>query len=238
MWVFLQSDEVDINDTAQMMMHHMVQLGLKCPSEPTYQACAGLLLACHSGLSKANGLPPSEKHSWHKFCKATFKKVSKQVVQTTYIQELPQSVLEFQSKFGSVFDIVFSATEPPAPCPVDLVNLTRLTESIPQRNTHKDISPVSSSLCVSGPTRPAHDMTLMMQQMWSMMLQSQQASPGRVPITILKPPGGNRAMGSSDNLGLQMLSAEPAGVATEAAAAATAAVAAVGVFLTPAADFI
>jgi len=181
LWSFLQDQTVHSNAKAEMLLQHGAKLGLKNPSEVTYQVLTAVLLACHEGLNKANSLIPSAKHENLLFVKSCFKRVMKSFVPTTFVQELPQDVREFESKFPVLYQRAFE-NEPPAPCALDAAALSTLTNSIPMRKTHKQMSTPSFSQLQ--PVGAAPDMGQFMQLMRLML---QQESPGNIPIQIFRP---------------------------------------------------
>ena len=138
-WSDLQGTRIDSMAKAELFIQHMVQMGLRVPSEQTFQSMAGIFLACQEGLAKACNLTPSVKHSTLKHFKSAFKRSIRCSVVQAWIPQLPATADKLKEEYPGVFASVYSEN-PPEPCPLDGVTLDGLINSIPMRSTNKSVT--------------------------------------------------------------------------------------------------
>jgi hypothetical protein len=150
-------------------------MGLRNPSEPTFQALTGILLGSHAGVTEALNKTPTTKHACYTSVKSVFKKTQRGLASTNFISPLPASVAEFQQKYPECYAQVFGS-DPPANCPLDSVSLQISIDSVPMRKTHRDVSARSMAVV------PTSDQSSQMMQMMQIMMQQQQQPPQQQPV--------------------------------------------------------
>ena len=194
LWTILQADS-ELTSKIELLLQHACNMGLRTPSEPTFQALTGILLGAHEGVTEAINKCSQSKYAVYTSMKSMFKKTQQGLGVTSWIHPLPATIAEFRAKYPEAFAQIFSS-DPPSTCPLDSIGLKNLIDSVPMRKTHRQVSQSLKAVAV------ASDASSMMMQMWQMMMQQQQhllqQPQGGTPLNIqfLKPNIGGQAVDS------------------------------------------
>lgn len=191
-WVSLQS-EATPERKLDILLDHLLQLGLRLPTEATFQVVTALFLAVTEGLERATGQGPAVKYNTLQFIKKGFKRcVRNSVEPPIWIAELPCDPRDCRSSFPAVWAVAFPEGEFPVACPIDAVGFGALVGSVPMRKTHKSMGPAPTT-CGDAQMAPMVQMMQMMFQHLQALGGKAQASPGGgggadLDIRFLTPP--------------------------------------------------
>jgi hypothetical protein len=73
-WTILLADNQGFGTKSELLLQHCCNMGLRNPSEPTFQALTGILLGSHEGVTEALNKTPTSKHACYTSVKSVFKK--------------------------------------------------------------------------------------------------------------------------------------------------------------------
>lgn len=122
--------------TAQASLTRFVHdLGLRNPSEPTYQRLTALLLMSTEGMERARCMQPAVLYEAYLAVKRCFKALPK-VAQPFRIKDLPATPLELKRSTPLLWKALYNE-ESPTECPFSATDVEWLTELIPMRRTPK-----------------------------------------------------------------------------------------------------
>jgi hypothetical protein len=169
-WVALRNAQVSDGAKMQMVVDHLVAMGLRCPTENTVQAatCLYLLVA---DPEKARTMHSSMKLFTFQAMKGKLKKQALQAIPSDaeYIMHLPMDPADCKATYPAVWAAAFKVEECPIMCPISAVDLSHGALSIPMRVTrHVDAArmPVQVELPLSQATQQmATNMMMQMQNM-------------------------------------------------------------------------
>ena len=169
-WFALRNAQVSDGAKMQMVVDHLVAMGLRCPTESTVQAatCLYLLVA---DPEKAHTMHPSMKLFTFQAMKSKLKKQGSQAIPSDaeYITHLPMDPAECKASYPAVWAAAFKVEECPTMCPISAADLSHGALSIPMRVTrHADAArmPVQVELPLSQATQQmATNMMMQMQNM-------------------------------------------------------------------------
>ena len=183
---YTQQDWADTaNNTTQNLLHTLLAkplaLGLKNPTENTFQVLAALLLVLQEGAcEKANMLSPQMKFESLKFVKKRFRAAATYAPNVPWIQILPANPDNARDivEFTPVFDNVYFEGDPIA-SPFNASLFNSVATSIPMRCTNARVrSFTQSSSQAIVPSHSPFDGQGMMQAMMQMMRMMQGSGSG------------------------------------------------------------
>ena len=116
----------DTPDFTTALLHFVLRLGLRKPSEPTFKELSVLALVGSEGMEKALGFSPETRAGMLESTKLWFRKAAERMpVASPWIALLPQSPKDLQSLHPEHFEALFSA-DPVKPLDIDPVHLEML----------------------------------------------------------------------------------------------------------------
>ena len=128
----------------EAIVGHAIRLGLKVPSEPTFQVITALYIASTNSVAPRD-MASADKYQMLQYIKKVFKKaVGKTVVSCLCITELPAEVDGFRTKHSDTYKEAFGDSEP-CECQFDEVLFSSLIASVPMRNTNQMVKGASDS---------------------------------------------------------------------------------------------
>lgn len=181
-----------------LILKHCKKLGLRCPSESTFQTLAALFLSCCFGVEKAMQLGGDSKHETLKRMKMDYKRSSMQHEGLGPIK-LPVSPTEFMDLQPELWTRVFGESCP-KPCKLQFDGLTALKYSIPMRITRK-----TATQCAEGSLKivpkaaaaaPPMDMASFLGSAMQQMFQCMHGMQGVQGIQMLPLPRAQLQIGS------------------------------------------
>ena len=104
----LQGERLPGESKLEIIVEHAMSLGLKNPSEPTYQSLVAMYMACQDGLSSATSANPSSKYMALQHVKSIFKRTVRKSTCSYWVPELPKDVAIFRESYKALYDVVFS----------------------------------------------------------------------------------------------------------------------------------
>jgi len=195
----LFSDRSVVEDTKlDVMLDLCLSLGLRCPSEHTFQMLTMLWRLAVSGPEQLDGLAWSAKLDYLHHVKRVFKRKASRVVSPAhFILELPPLPATFKADHPDVYREVFAHSEP-TKCPIPLPILKGYQDRFPCRSTRQ--APVSQQVAANTDMQA---MVGMMSQMLQMLSRgpssSSSSSNDDIRIEFLNPTRGAQSALSAPN---------------------------------------
>ena len=160
----------------ETLLTHALNLGLRNPSEPSYQVMAALYLCQIEKQQVVGSMDAAMRLHCAQNIKAVFKRLSaaQRSPGFPFPPQLPASAVEFQRDLPSWWDLAFPSRDCPVPCRICRSELMQTTARVPMRITrvdarpmqsrHQPTAPVQLQLSTSQPAAPQQMMMAMMQQ--------------------------------------------------------------------------
>ena len=156
------------------ILNHMAGLGLRTPSEPTYQSLTALFLWASEEAVALEQMYPSAKHETLKAIKSQFKRMLVRVSDAAeHVEQLPTIPADLQRTSPTLFASVFS-TEQPAAARVLAMSIAKLMITIPMRSTCRDTSKITNLTLPDRLGAQACDFAASMMGQMQQMYQAQQ----------------------------------------------------------------
>ena len=108
MWGVLVSKDYECKPKVDVLCDHAFVLGLRNPTEPTFQKMTALVLLCHEGSLAARALGPARLQDMLKLMKDSFRKIAKNAEKPEErILQLPTSALELSHSYRATWEQCF-----------------------------------------------------------------------------------------------------------------------------------
>ena len=130
------------------LMDHLLRLGLRNPSEPTFQMMTVLVLHATEGYDKTQEMAPATKLLFNQSMKDSFRGRAKLVANSIfYVEALPGDPAVFKREFPSLYAAAFKDSAP-MPAPISELEWTILKRGVRMR---KDKGGSSLELALASP---------------------------------------------------------------------------------------
>ena len=96
-WSQLLGNHEDLRSKCELILQTGLSLGLRTPSEATYQAFSALVILCHEGSQKASMMDAGQKHGVLVHMKGAFRQLVRSAMPMTCIPSLPDVVNDFRN---------------------------------------------------------------------------------------------------------------------------------------------
>ncbi|CAE8688771.1 unnamed protein product [Polarella glacialis] len=134
MWQVLEGDQMTSASKMETLLWHSIELGLRCPSEPTLAHIPCLYLLTAEGPTKTVRMSPVLRHETFKAVKACFQKVkTKYDYKFNHVIILPMDPAEFQREHPTLFAHAFGDAKP-ATCRYTCQDMAKVVNAIPMRS--------------------------------------------------------------------------------------------------------
>ncbi|CAE8715593.1 unnamed protein product, partial [Polarella glacialis] len=134
MWQVLEGDQMTSASKMETLLWHSIELGLRCPSEPTPAHITCLYLLTVEGSTKTMRMSPVLRHETFKAVKACFQKMkTKYDYKFNHVIILPMDPAEFQREHPTLFAHAFGDAKP-ATCKYTCQDMAKVVNAIPMRS--------------------------------------------------------------------------------------------------------
>lgn len=134
----LRAETVDDLTKLETLLMHCISLGMRTPSEPTFQLLTALHVLDTSGIQQLSSTPLGMRYQVLQGVKQTFRKLLARSVQhCQHVHVLPSSPAEFAQTYPQLYAAAF-ANGHPVNATHCTATLARATAMIPMRNTRGD----------------------------------------------------------------------------------------------------
>jgi hypothetical protein len=181
------------------LIQHLIALGLRQPSEPTFQTMTCLLLMVQHGIDPAVNLSTQTKNATLKLLKTWFTRAVTGDKTKWDIKLLPDVPAELLRRHPAIYNLAFDG-EGPMTTPISVVTLAIMKDTCYMRMTpkrlgtvHRAVDPSGSGSTGSGTSPMEQHMSAMFQRFTAMMERTMQG-PAAPRITMC---GGAAGRGSS-----------------------------------------
>ncbi len=118
-WAVFNGDTTAPTSRLSLLCQHLVRLGLRCPSEPTFKAMTSVWLVATHARSDLWNLDTQAKLTFMRHVKSTFDGYRRKAAEPqAYIDVLPADATQFLRDYRQMWDSAFGESLP-EPCPLD-----------------------------------------------------------------------------------------------------------------------
>ena len=128
-WDHVQASGATLSDRIDVLLSRCLKLGCRCPTEPTSQHLASMILVLSEPADRLGLLTAGQKSDMMNHVKTEFRRwVRRSNAPAEYIHTLPPNFGMLCQSYPKIKEVAYAAGQSPVPCPIDI----RLVHSLSQ----------------------------------------------------------------------------------------------------------